>query len=110
MQVELAQQHHRQRRSNTDPNRYMNLNISYPLSLSTSNYQLSDPTNATLGTESTELIDFHGSDSASHSSCSVPSSAASSTVHLPLTGTNAVVDGVSPKRRESLLVYDNVRS
>ena len=102
MQLEMARHHHHQRQpqsSNANPNHYVNLSIPYPVSL---NYHLSDLNNNDMGTEATDIIDFTGSDSASHSSCSVPSSAASSSVHLPL-------DDISARRRESLLAYDNVR-
>lgn len=118
MQAELARHHHHhnqnQQRSNINPSQYMNVSIPYAVPPSTnSNYHLlSDPNvtsnnngNNTLGAEPTsDMIDIHNSDSASHSSCSVASSAASSFVHLPLAG----VDGIST-RRESLLGYDNVR-
>lgn len=112
MQAELAHHHHQQQqqqRSNMNQNHYVTVSIPYhvPQQSTTSNYHLSDP-NA-IGTESNDIIDIYGSDSAPSSS--VPSSAASSLVHLPLAGgvsTNTTMDGIST-RRESLIGYDNVR-
>lgn len=85
MQVELAHQHHQQHQQ--QQRSYMNLSIPYPVPQSTSNYHLiSDPNaaNNNMVRDFGDMIDFPGSDSASHSSCSVASSAASSSVHLPL--------------------------
>ena len=103
--------HQQRQRSNTHPNHYMNLSISYPVPLSTSNYHLlSDQTNNTnnnnsntMAGDSGDMIDFHGSDTASHSSCSLTSSAASSSVHLPL-ASGVGTDSISARRRNSLLV------
>lgn len=53
--------------------------------------------------ESGDMFEFHGSDTASHSSRSLTSSAASSSAHLPLApGMNT--DSISARRRDSLLV------
>ena len=85
MQVELAHQHHHQQQQQQQQQRsYMNLSIPYPVPQSASNYHLiSDPNAANNNNSGTmvrdfgDMIDFPGSDSASHSSCSVASSAAS---------------------------------
>ncbi|KAF8815857.1 hypothetical protein BYT27DRAFT_7190879 [Phlegmacium glaucopus] len=118
MQAELVHHQHQQQQQRSTTNHYLNLSVPYPVPLSASNYHhLSDPNNTngnTIGGDSTDIIDFHGSDSASHSSCSVPSSAASSSVHLPLAmnANVAIVDSISARRRRSLLAggggaYDN---
>ena len=107
MQAELARHHqHQPQRSNMNPNHY--LNVSIPYSSNPSNYNLlSDPNNGnTIGPQSTEIIDVYGSDSASVSSCSVPSSAASSFVHLPLA--NTAVDDISTRKESFGGGYDNV--
>ena len=104
MQAELAHRHHHhqqhQQHSNTNPNHYMNVSIPFSVPQSTSsNYHLVSDPNGTnngnaMGAEST---DIHGSDSAS-------SSAASSFVHLPLTG----VDSISARSLLGRGGYDNV--
>lgn len=96
MHVDLARRHHQQhqQRPNTNANHYMNASIPFSVSQSNaSNYHLvSDPSGTNGNAVGAE--DIHGSDSAS-------SSAASSFVHLPLSGVDT----------RSLLVrgaYDNV--
>jgi hypothetical protein len=110
MQAELARHHqHQQQPSNMNSNHY--LNVSIPYSSNPSNYHLLSDPNATtngntIGAQSTDIIDVHGSDSASVSSCSVPSSAASSFVHLPLANTG--VDDISTRKESFGGGYDNV--
>ena len=86
----------------------MNMSISYPTS---SNYHLlSDLHNnsGTVGGDSVDIIDSHGTNSASHSGCSVTSS---SSVHLPLVGVSVgmIVDSISAGKGRERREYDNVR-